>query len=76
MRFNVNNEMNFHKNKISTARVEPSQTLVTFSVLLRLLEEIFSFMVINLVLIIHIPSLGQMYTHSKLVLHVRNEDNS
>ena len=38
-----NNVINFHKKKITAARVEPSQPLVPFSVRLRLLELIYSF---------------------------------
>ena len=53
----INNEINFHKKKISATKVELSLTLVPFSVRLRLLEKIFSLVIINHFLIIHTYSI-------------------
>ena len=41
----TDNQINFYKKKISTARVEPREPIALFSAWLRLLELVFSFYV-------------------------------
>ena len=65
------NEIDFHKKKMSIARIEPSQPLVPFSIRHRLLELVFYFY--GNYSFFNYPLLCQIYTHTKIALHVKNE---